>query len=194
MSTAKTITLFTLFVTTVLFCPQPARARAFSFSFGVAPHTAIKRASDVSTKAQAGITIDTSFAVDFLDIYFLELRGRYLTYRASSPGEDWILYRAFNGLGASLGGGFVLPEFDIFSEFPVTPSVTLRVYGNFASYTYTDIYFFYPSLEIEPGFTFGRYYNDQLQLKLSLPVEWNFQRDLNLFVSGGLAITASVFF
>ena len=176
----------------MLFCPL--QAQGFSFSFGVAPHTAIKTATNVSTKAQAGITVDTSFAVDFLDIYFVELRGRYLTYRASSPGEDWILYRAFNGLGAAVGGGFVLPEFKLFGEFPVTPSVTMRGYGNFASYTYTDIYFFYPSLEIEPGFTFGRYYGDQLQLELSLPIEWNFQRDLDLFVSGGLSLTASVVF
>ncbi len=192
MNTAKTITLFTLFVTTLLISPQ--RSDALSFSFSIAPHTAIKKTTDVSTKAQAGITVDTSFAVDFLDIYFFELRGRYLTYRASSPGEDWILYRAFNALGASVGGGFTLPEFKIFGEFPVTPSVTLRGYGNFASYTYTDIYFFYPSLEIEPGFTFGRYYDNRVQLELGLPVEWNFQRDLDLFVSGGLSLTASVFF
>ncbi len=192
MNTAKTITLFTLFVTTLLFCPQ--RSAAFSFSFGVAPHTAIKKATDVTTKAQAGITVDTSFAVDFLDIYYFEIRGRYLAYAASSPGEDWILYRAFNALGAALGGGFVLPEFKLFGEFPVIPSVTLRGYGNFASYTHTEIYFFYPSIEIEPGFTFGRYYDDSLQLELGLPIEWNFQRDLDLFISGGISLTASLLF
>ena len=192
MGTAKTITFFTLFVTTMLLCTQ--EAQSFSFSFGVAPHTAIKRASEVSTKAQAGISVNTSFVVDFQEIYFIELHGRYLAYRASSPGEDWILYRGFNGIGAAVGGGFVLPQFNIFGEFPVTPAVTLRGYGNFASYAYTDIYFFYPSLEIEPGFTFGRYYNDQLQLELGVPIEWNFQRDLKLFVSGGLSLTASVVF
>ena len=192
MNTAKTITLFTLFVTTLLICPQ--RSDAFSFSFSIAPHTAIKKATDATTKAQAGITLDTTFSVDFLDIYYFEFRGRYLSYRASSPGEDWVLYRAFNALGGSVGGGFVLPEFQIFGEFPAVPSVTLRAYGNFASYTYTDIYYFYPSLEIEPGFTFGRYYDDRLQLELGLPIEWNFQRDLDLFISGGLSLSASLHF
>ncbi|MDZ7793768.1 MAG: hypothetical protein U5P10_08800 [Spirochaetia bacterium] len=192
MGTAKTITLFILFVTTLsLF---PLAADAFSFSFGIAPQVAVKKTTDVTTKAQAGISTGTSLSVGVYGNYFFELRGRYLYYRASSPGEDWILYRAFSALGASIGGGVILPDYKIFSEFSVTPSVTLRGYGNFASYSYTEIYFFYPSLQIEPGFTFARYYNDQLQLKLSIPVEWSFQRDLDLFVSGGISFTTSLYF
>jgi len=192
MATAKTITLFILFVTTLSL--TPLAADAFSFSFGISPHVAIKKTNDVTTKAQAGITANTSFSVGMHENYFIELRGRYLYYRASSPGEDWILYRSFSALGASIGGGIFLPDYKVFSEFSVTPSVTLRGHGNFASYSHTEIYFFYPSLQIEPGFTFARYYDDQLQLKLSIPVEWSFQRDLDLFVSGGLSFTISLHF
>ena len=192
MGTAKTITLFILFVTTLSL--TPLAADAFSFSFGISPHVAIKKTNDVTTKAQAGITANTSFSVGMHENYFIELRGRYLYYRASSPGEDWILYRSFSALGASIGGGIFLPDYKVFSEFSVTPSVTLRGHGNFASYSHTEIYFFYPSLQIEPGFTFARYYDDQLQLKLSIPVEWSFQRDLDLFVSGGLSFTISLHF
>lgn len=192
MGTAKTITLFILFVTTLsLF---PLTADAFSLSFGIAPQVAVKKANDVTTKAQAGITTNTSLSVEVYENYFFELRGRYLYYRASSPGEDWILYRSFSALGASIGAGIFLPDYKIFNEFTVTPSATLRGYGNFASYSHTEIYFFYPSLQVEPGFTFARYYDEQLQLKLSLPVEWNFQRDLELFVSGGVSFTASLHF
>ena len=192
MATAKTITLFILFVTTLSL--TPLAADAFSFSFGISPHVAIKKTNDVTTKAQAGITANTSFSVGMHENYFIELRGRYLYYRASSPGEDWILYRSFSALGASIGGGIFLPDYKVFSEFSVTPSVTLRGHGNFASYSHTEIYFFYPSLQIEPGFTFARYYDDQLQLKLSIPVEWSFQRDLDLFVSGGISFTISLHF
>jgi len=192
MATAKTITLFILFVTTLSL--TPLAADAFSFSFGISPHVAIKKTNDVTTKAQAGITANTSFSVGMHENYFIELRGRYLYYRAPSPGEDWILYRSFSALGASIGGGIFLPDYKVFSEFSVTPSVTLRGHGNFASYSHTEIYFFYPSLQIEPGFTFARYYDDQLQLKLSIPVEWSFQRDLDLFVSGGLSFTISLHF
>jgi len=192
MGTGKTITLFILFVTTLSLVPLAAES--FSFSFGVAPHVAVKKATDVTSKAQAGITANTSFSFGMYENYFIELRGRYLYYRASSPGEDWILYRAFSALGASIGGGVILPDYKIFSEFSVSPSVTLRGYGNFASYSHTEIYYFYPSLQIEPGFTFARYYDDQLQLKLSIPVEWNFQRDLDLFVSGGISFTTSLYF
>jgi len=192
MATAKTITLFILFVTTLsLF---PLAADAFSFSVGVAPQIAVKKTNNVTSKAQAGISTDTSLSVGVYENYFFELRGRYLYYRASSPGEDWILYRAFSALGASIGGGIFLPDYKVFSEFSVTPSVTLRGYGNFASYLNTEIYFFYPSLQVEPGFTFARYYDDQLQLKLSIPVEWNFQRDLDLFVSGGVSFSTSLHF
>ena len=192
MATAKTITLFILFVTTLsLF---PLAVDAFSFSVGVAPQIAVKKTNNVTSKAQAGISTDTSLSVGVYENYFFELRGRYLYYRASSPGEDWILYRAFSALGASIGGGIFLPDYKVFSEFSVTPSVTLRGYGNFASYLNTEIYFFYPSLQVEPGFTFARYYDDQLQLKLSIPVEWNFQRDLDLFVSGGVSFSTSLHF
>ncbi len=192
MSTAKTITLFTFFVTTLLILPH--QAEAFSFSFAVTPHTAIKTASDVSTKAQFGITADTSFRFDFYEKYFVELRGRYIYYRASGPGEDWILYRAYSGIGASLGGGFIFPQLYLFGEFPVTPHVALRGYGNYASYSHTEIYFFYPSLEIEPAATVATFYDNSVQLHLGVPIEWNFQRDLELFVSGGISFGASLHF
>ncbi|MFO7731003.1 MAG: hypothetical protein R6V86_09580 [Spirochaetia bacterium] len=192
MGSAKTITLFILFVTTL--SVSSTTAEAFSFSLGIAPHVAVKKANDVTTKAQAGISTDTSLSFNVYGNYLVELRGRYLYYRASSPGEDWILYRSFSALGASIGGGVILPDYKIFNEFSVTPSVTIRGYGNFASYRHTEIYFFYPSLQIEPGFTFARYYDDQLQLKLSLPIEWNFQRDLDLFLSGGISFSTSLHF
>ena len=192
MSTAKTITLFTLFVTTLLILPQ--QAEAFSFSIAVAPHTAVKTASNASTKAQLGVTTDTSFRFDFYEKYFLELRGRYIYYGASGAGDDWIIYRSYSAIGASLGGGFIFPELYLFGEFPVTPHVALRGYGNYASYSHTDIYFFYPSLEIEPAATVATFYDNLVQLHLGIPIEWSFQRDLELFVSGGISLGASLHF
>jgi len=192
MSSAKTITLFTFFVTT--FMLFPVQAETFSFSFAVAPHTAIKKSQDVSTKAQAGITADTAFSLELYEKYFIELRGRYIYFRSSGAGDDWILYRGYSSIGASFGGGFLFPDQKLFGEFPVTPSVALRGYGNFASYNHTDIYFFYPSLEIEPAVTIARFYNNHLQLHLGLPIELNFQRDLDLFISGGISFGASLHF
>jgi len=181
----KTIASITLFIILLFHINPELKAHSLGFSFS--PEMALKKSSTATMKAQAGISLDARFNYEFSNSYFIQLNGGLRFFRPSGGGSDWILYRGFNAWGAGLGAGYRFPVFPLFGEFSGVPLVTLRGYGYFGNYRNTDIHFFYPGFEVEPAFEAFSFNEDRLHLQAGIPIGWNFQRDLELFISMGIS-------
>lgn len=182
----RTITLFIFFVTVI--CFFPAEAPAFSFSFSAHPTGALKQTDDYTAKFQPGLALTTGFSAPISEKYFLQLGARYFGFMQSGGGSDWVVYRGFSGMSASIGGGFLFPELLLFKRFPAGPSLAFRGYGNFASYNYTDIYFIFLTFEMEPMMQFLSFNKNQMALQLGAPITWNYQRDVDIFLTAGISV------
>ena len=182
----RNITLITFFVTMLLIVN--VEAQAHSFTLFISPAMAIKKSSAATTKAQAGLSAGTKVSYTFYNDYFLQLKGGFTTFRPSGGGSDWIIYRGFNAWDIAFGGGYRFPAIRLFGEVEAVPVLAMRCGGNFAKYHYTEIHFFYPGLEIEPSLEAFSFNNDQLHWRLGIPIAWNFQRDLDLFVTAGISV------
>gem|GEM_PF-2146488 len=182
----RTITLFIFFVTLMFSIRE--EAGAFSFSFSAHPTAALKQTGNYTAKFQTGFSLTTGFTAPLFEKYFLQLGARYLGFDRSGGGEDWVSYRGFTGLSASAGGGVLFQRVSLFHRFPATPSLAFRGYGNFSTYDYTDIYFIYLTFEIEPMLQLLSFNNRQMALQIGAPVGWNYQRDVDLFLTAGLSL------
>lgn len=182
----RTIAFIIVFVT-MLFASS-FEARAHSLAFSLTPEMAVKKSSIATTKAQAGFTVGIDYTYVFPNDYFLELRGGFRSFLQSSGGSDWILYKGFTAWGWALGGGYRFPEVKLFGEIRAVPFVTLRGYGNFAKYRNTEIHYFYPGFEVEPSMEAFSFSNGRMCWQIGIPLTWNFQRDLDLFLTAGISI------
>jgi len=182
----RTIAFIIVFVTMLL--AVSLEAPAHSLSFSLSPEMAVKKSSIATTKAQVGFTAGIDYTYVFPNDYFLDLRGGFRTFLPSSGGSDWIQYRGFTAWGWALGGGYRFPEVRLFSEIQAVPLVTLRGYGNFAKYRNTEIHYFYPGFEVEPAVEAFNFAGGRMCWQIGIPVTWNFQRDLDLFLTVGISL------
>lgn len=128
------------------------------------------------------------------DSAFIQTAIGYRWFRPSRPGSDWVVYRGFADF--FFGGGFGV-KFDssrLFGLIPVAPGIAFRGYANYAHYSYTEIYYFYPSVTIELFTSLGKFLHDYVELRAGVPLEWNFQKDLDIFFSTGLSLRAVLYF
>ncbi len=161
---------------------------AHSLAFSLSPELAVKKSSIATTKAQAGITAGIDYTYVFPNKYFLDLRGGFRSFLPSTGGSDWIPYRGFTAWGWAIGGGYRFPEVALFGETTAVPLLTLRGYGNFAQYKNTEIHYFYPGFEIEPAVEAFSFAGGRMCWQLGIPLTWNFQRDLDLFITAGISL------
>jgi len=161
---------------------------AHSLAFSLTPEMAVKKSSISTTKAQAGITAGIDYTYVFPNDYFLDLRGGFRAFLPSSGGSDWIQYRGLTAWGFAVGGGYRFPETVLFGEIRAVPLLTLRGYGNFAKYMNKEIHYFYPGFEIEPAVEAFNFAGGRMYWQIGIPVTWNFQRDLDLFLTVGISL------
>lgn len=164
-----------------------SEARAHTLSVYVTPSAAIKKSTIATTKAQIGLSAGAAAAYTFPSDYFLQLRGGFSTFRPSGGGSDWIIYRGFNAWDVALGGGYRFPATRIFGEFEAVPLLAIRCSGNFARYRYTEVHYFYPALHIEPSMEILSFNRGRMHGRVGIPITWNFQRDLDLFITVGIS-------
>jgi len=188
----RTIPFFIFFVIALL--QLSAEPGIVSISLQTSPETAVKKDRRYSTKAQFGIAGESYLSVDIRDAAFVQAGLGYCYFRPSGPGSDWVIYRGFSSLYFGGGFGFYFDRARLLGFIPLEPGVAFRGFANYANYNYTDIYFFYPSVEIEPFTTAGRVFSDHLEFRIGLPMRWNFQRDLTLFYSVGLSLSGVLYF
>lgn len=172
---------------TVMTC-LPVAAQAFSFSFSAHPTFAVKQTGDFAAKGQQGMTVAAAFTVPLGESFFLQFGGRCFGFRPSAAGSDWVIYRGFSGLAASAGVGIMFPEVSLFQRLPLIPSLAFRGSHNFSSYRYTDIYFLFFSFEVEPMLQLLSFNKNQMALQAGVPFAWHYQRDVDLFLTAGLAV------
>ena len=165
-----------------------------SISLQTSPEVAVKKDVRYSTKAQAGITGESYLSVDILDRAFVQAGLGYCYFRPSGPGSDWVIYRGYSSFYFGGGFGFYFDRAMLFDFIPLEPGLAFRGFANYASYNYTPIHFFYPSVELEPFTTVGRLFGDHLEFRAGVPLHWNLQRDLEFSFSGGLSLSGVLYF
>ena len=159
-----------------------------SFSFQTAPEMAVKKDYRYTMKSQIGIYGEAYLNVDITSKFFAQAGLGYGRYGPSGAGSDWVIYRGFTVFYYGAGAGMYLPDFTLFGFIPFDPAFALRGFFDYGSYLYTDIYYFYPAIELELFTTVGRFWDDFVHLRVGLPMSWNFQRDLEVFFSTGISL------
>lgn len=191
----KTIPFFLFFVITL--AHLPADPGNWSLVFQVAPEGAIKKDARFTVKSQFGSSGDLYIAVEFNKSWFLQSGFGYSLFSPSGAGSDWVIYRGFSAFYFGAGIGRYFPSFDAlgnsFGGTQIKPGVLLRGFAGLGKYLYTDIYFFYPIIEIEPFVRVYSFFDDYLELRTGLPISWNFQRDLDIFFTFGLSVSAVIY-
>ncbi|MFO7849449.1 MAG: hypothetical protein R6V67_05785 [Spirochaetia bacterium] len=191
----KTIPFFLFFVITLVHLS--AEPGNWSFALETAPEAAVKKDARFTAKSQLGLAGDLYLSYDFNDSWFLQTGIGYSIFRPSGAGSDWVSYRGFSSFyfGAGLGIYFPspAPSLNVLDRAAFEPGVTLRGFAGLGKYTYTDIYFFYPIIEVEPFVRVFSFFDDYLELRTGLPLSWNFQRDLDLFFTFGFSVSAVLY-
>ncbi len=182
----RTISLLCFFV--ISLAALDAEPGRISFSFQTAPEIAVKKDYRYTAKSQIGIYGETYLNVDIASSFFAQAGLGYGRYGPSGAGSDWVIYRGFTVFYYGAGAGMYLPDFTLFGFIPFDPGFALRGFFDYGSYLYTDIYYFYPAVELELFTTVGRFWDDYFRLRVGLPMSWNFQRDLEVFFAAGISL------
>lgn len=193
----KTIAFFLFFVITLTFLPaKPSRV---SIGLQTTPELIVKKDPRYTTKVQPGISGEGRLNIDLAGKYFVQADIGYLSARPSGAGSDWVTYRGFSSFYFGGGFGFYFaPPSRINSTRGASsgfrPGIVASGFANYAAYNYTDIYFFFPTVEVEPFAVVARFFDGHIDARLGLPLSWNFQRDLDLFFSSGLSLSVFIYF
>ncbi len=190
--TKPTVACFLFFVTAVV---APAQSPGgLSFAFSTAPGMSVGSEPRFAG-AEGSFTLPSllQFHAEIGKHWSWHLAAGYRYTAPSPPGVNEVSLRGHNDLALGAGAGYRWPPLLERGIVQLRPAVELTAYTHIAAYQYTSIYFFYPSIEVEPSLRILRWYNDFLSFSAGVPLRYDVRRDLDFSFALGLSLSLSIY-
>jgi hypothetical protein len=157
-------------------------------SSGISPVLHLVKDSRFPGSLQPGYSVSAGMGLEYPRGLDIKLEGT-ASHIADSMVQEGFIYRGVNSVDGGVTLGFGLPVGESTRGF--SAGITVGGAAHYARYIGTNLYFFYPSAEISPFFSFSL--AQRVYIRITSPFQWHARRDLSYHFSVALCAEILVY-